>query len=176
MSEVLKNIPAEEGVRRIEAGKGENFDVGGAHLTWKVKAVDSAYQFTVYEMTLEPGEEVPVHSHTSAESFYVLSGSADFYRIRDGREDWILCEAGDVMILPPNSFHGFRNCGPSRCRLLGISTVAHQTFFDAVAEADRKNSFASMSASESMKTIAQIALKNHMYFAPISIGRKSGDA
>jgi quercetin dioxygenase-like cupin family protein len=172
--QVLRNIPAEEGVRRVSAGEGERFDIAGAHLTWKVKALDSAYQFSVCEMTLAPGEGVPVHSHTSAESFYVLTGSIDFYRIYEGKEDWVSCEAGDLMILPPNSFHGFRNRALSVCRMLGISTAAHQTFFDAVAEADRKTSFASMPHSEAMREIAQIALKNHMYFAPIDVSRTEG--
>jgi quercetin dioxygenase-like cupin family protein len=171
MSEVLQNIPAEEGVRRVGAGEGEKFDIAGAHLTWKVKSHESACQFSVCEMILAPGEGVPVHSHTSAESFYVLTGSVDFYRIHDGKEDWLHCEAGDLMILPPNSLHGFYNRGLSACRLLGISTAAHQAFFDAVAKADRENSFASMPPSEAMGKIARIALKNHMYFAPIDISR-----
>jgi quercetin dioxygenase-like cupin family protein len=174
MSEVLQNIPAVEGVRKVRAGEGEKFEIAGAHLTWKVKALDSAYQFSVCEMTLAPGERVPVHSHTSAESFYVLTGSVDFYRVRDGKEDWVNCDAGDLMILPPNSLHGFQNRGLSVCRLLGISTAAHQTFFDAVVEADRETSFASMPLSEAMGKIAQIALRNHMYFAPIDVSRTRG--
>jgi quercetin dioxygenase-like cupin family protein len=171
MSEVLQNIPAVEGVRWVGSGEGEKFDIAGAHLTWKVKAIDSAYQFSVCEMTLAPGEGVPVHSHTSAESFYVLTGSVDFYRISDGKEDWVYCEAGDLMILLPNSLHRFCNRGSSMCRVLGISTAAHQTFFDAVAAADRETSFASMPPSEAMRKIARIALKNHMYFVPVDVSR-----
>jgi mannose-6-phosphate isomerase-like protein (cupin superfamily) len=174
MSEVLQNIPAVEGVRKVGRGEGEKFDIAGAHLTWKVKASDSAYQFSVCEMTLAPGEGVPVHSHASAESFYVLTGSVDFYRTSDGKEDWVHCEAGDMMILPPNALHGFYNYGSSECRVLGISTPAHQAFFDAVARADRETSFASMPPSEAMGKIAGIALKNHMYFAPIDINRRDG--
>jgi quercetin dioxygenase-like cupin family protein len=170
MTEVLRNIPAEEGVRRVGAGEGEKFDIAGAHLTWKVKSLDSAYQFSVCEMTLAPGEGVPVHSHSSAESFYVLTGTVDFYRINDGKEDWLHCEAGDLMILPPNSLHGFQNRGLSLCRLLGISTAAHQAFFDSVVDADREARFASMPHSRAMEKIAQIAQKHHMYIAPIGVG------
>jgi mannose-6-phosphate isomerase-like protein (cupin superfamily) len=170
--EALQNIPAAEGVRRVGRGEGEKFDIAGAHLTWKVKASESAYQFSVCEVTLAPEEGVPVHCHTSAESFYVLTGSVDFYRTIDGKEDWVHCEAGDLMILPPNALHGFYNGGSSVCRVLGISTPAHQTFFDAVAEADRETSFASMPFSEAMGKIARIALKNQMYFAPIDISRR----
>ena len=85
MSDVFQSIPAIEGVRKLRQGEGERFDVAGAHLTWKVKAQDSAYSFSVCEMSLAPGEGVPVHSHTSAEAFYVLSGAAEFFR-RDRRQ------------------------------------------------------------------------------------------
>jgi quercetin dioxygenase-like cupin family protein len=171
MNDILQTIQAIEGVRKVGRGEGEQFDVAGAHLIWKVKAEDSAYSFSVNEMTLAPGEGVPVHSHTSAESFYVLSGVADFFRVTDGKEDWVHCETGELMILPPNSLHGFYNRGSSDCRVLGISTAVHQTFFDAVADADRTSSFASMSPAEAMGKIAQIASENHMYFAPLDVSQ-----
>jgi hypothetical protein len=107
----------------------------------------------------------------SAESFYVLSGVADFFRVIDGKEDWVRCETGELMILPPNSLHGFYNRGSSDCCVIGISTAVHQTFFDAVADADRTSSFASMSPAEAMGKIAQIASENHMYFAPIDVSQ-----
>jgi quercetin dioxygenase-like cupin family protein len=171
MSHNFSYIPALEGVRKVAFGEGEKFDVAGAHLVWKVRGEESAYNFSVCEMTLAPGEGVPLHSHTSAESFYVISGRADFFRLNDGKENWVRCEPGDVMILPPNSLHGFYNKGTSACRLLGISTAVHQTFFDAVAEAEREKSFSSLPPEEAMGKIAQIALNHHMYFAPVDISK-----
>jgi quercetin dioxygenase-like cupin family protein len=171
MDDILQTIPSVEGVRKVRRGEGEKFDIAGAHLIWKVKAQDSAYSFSVNEMTLASGEGVPVHSHTSAESFYVLSGAAEFFRVTGGKEDWIRCETGELMILPPNSLHGFYNRESSECRVLGISTAVHQTFFDAVGEADRTSSFASMLPREAMGKIAQIASENHMYFAPIDVSQ-----
>jgi quercetin dioxygenase-like cupin family protein len=169
MNNDFSTIPAVEGVRKVAVGEGEKFDVAGAHLVWKVRGEDSAYNFSVCEMTLAPGEGVPLHSHTSAESFYVLSGVADFFRLNEGQEDWVRCESGEVMILPPNSLHGFYNKGTTVCRLLGISTAVHQTFFDAVAEADRTKSFSSLPPEQAMAKIAQLALSHHMYFAPVDI-------
>jgi quercetin dioxygenase-like cupin family protein len=171
MNSVLQSVQAVEGVRKVCREEGEQFDIAGVHLTWKVKAHDSAYSFSVMEATLAPGEGVPVHSHPSVESFYVLSGDADFFRVTGGEEDWIRCEAGELMILPPNSLHGLYNHGPSDCRLLGISTAVHQTFFDAVADADRTSSFASMPPADAMSKIAQIASDNHMYFAPMDVSQ-----
>jgi quercetin dioxygenase-like cupin family protein len=169
MNDVFQSIPAVEGVRKVGRDEGESFDVAGAHLVWKVKAEDSAYSFSVNEMALAPGEGVPLHSHTSAECFYVLAGEADFFRLKDVKEDWVRAGAGETMILPPNSLHGFFNRGTSVCRLLGISTAVHQTFFDAVAKADREISFASMAPVDAMGKISGIALENHMYFPTVDI-------
>jgi gentisate 1,2-dioxygenase len=115
---------------------------------------------------LHPGEGVPLHSHSSPEVFYVLEGQADFFRVVDGKEDWIRCKTGTTMILPPNSLHAFYNKSSGLCRLLGISTQLHQTFFDAVASADQEEPFSSRPLSEAMERIAQIGLQHNMYFAP----------
>jgi mannose-6-phosphate isomerase-like protein (cupin superfamily) len=169
MNDVLQRIPSVEGVRKIGVGEGEKFDVAGAHFVWKVKAEDSAMSFSVNEMTLETGEGVPVHSHTSAECFYVLTGEAHFFRFKDGKEDWVRATPGELMILPPNSLHGFFNFGGETCRLLGVSTAVHQTFFDAVQRADDESNFATMDLSEAMGKIGLIALDNHMYFPPVPV-------
>lgn len=174
MNDLLQKVPSAEGVRKIGVGEGERFDVAGAHILWKVRAEDSAYAFTVNELTLAPGENVPAHSHTSAECFYVLSGEAHFFRVKDGKEDWLRVAAGEVVLLPPNAMHGFFNLGSATCRLLGISTAAHQLFFDAVARADAESSFAAMPMPEAMGKIGALALENHMYFPPVAVSPPEG--
>ena len=124
MSDVLQNIRAIEGARKVAPDDGERFDVAGAHLTWKVKGEDSGYAFSLCEQTLAGGEGVPLHSHASPEVFYVLKGQADLLRIVGGKENWIRCEAGSTMILPPNSLHAFCNRSVEPCRLLGILHTA----------------------------------------------------
>jgi hypothetical protein len=61
MSEIFQSIPAVEGVRKVGRDEGESFDVAGAHLVWKVKAADSAYSFSVNEMTLALGSGNDIH-------------------------------------------------------------------------------------------------------------------
>jgi quercetin dioxygenase-like cupin family protein len=169
MSVALQNIRATEGVRRVAPGEGEHFDVAGAHLIWKVKGEDSGYAFSVCEQTLAPGEGVPLHSHSSPEVFYILAGQTDFFRIVDGKEDWIRCESGSTMILPPNSLHALYNRSSEPCRVLGISTQLHQTFFDAVASADQKEPFSALPLPKAMARVAQIGLRHSMYFAPYDV-------
>jgi quercetin dioxygenase-like cupin family protein len=169
MAVPLQNIPASEGARKVARGEGERFEVAGAHLTWKVKGEDSGYAFSVCEQTLAPGEGVPLHSHSSPEAFYILVGQTDFFRIVGGKEDWIHCETGSTMILPPNSLHALYNRSSEPCRVLGISTQLHQTFFDAVASADQKESFSALPLSEAMARITQIGQRHNMYFAPYDV-------
>jgi quercetin dioxygenase-like cupin family protein len=166
MSVAFQNIPPTEGARKVAPEEGEHFDVAGAHLTWKVKGQDSGYAFSVCEQTLAPGEGVPLHSHSSPEVFYVLEGQADFFRIVEGKGDWILCETGSTMILPPNSLHAFCNRSSEPCRVLGISTQLHQTFFDAVASADQSEPFSALPLAEAMARVAEIGLRHNVYFAP----------
>src|SRR5262249_28945014 len=153
MNTELRNIPATEGVRKVGRGEGERFEIAGTQVVWKVKGEDSGYAFSVCELTLAPGDGVPLHSHASAEAFHVLAGAADFFRIVDGEEDWIRCETGELMIVPPNALRAFYNNASEPCRLLGISTPLHQAFFDAVSRADHDRSFASLPFSEVMSVV-----------------------
>jgi quercetin dioxygenase-like cupin family protein len=173
MSSTLQKIPAIEGARKVVPGEGERFDVAGAHLTWKVKGEDSSYAFSVCEQVLAPGEGVPLHSHSSPEAFYVLEGDVDFFRILKGKEGWVRCEVGSTMILPPNSLHAFYNRSPEPCRLLGISTQLHQTFFDAVIRADKKEPFSAQPLAEAMARVAEIGLQHNMYFPPYTVNAGS---
>jgi quercetin dioxygenase-like cupin family protein len=169
MNTFFQSIPTTEGIRKVEAGEGEKFDVAGVHLTWKAKGEDTGYAFSICEQTLAPGEGVPLHSHASAEVFYVLAGAADFFRLVDGEQNWIRCATGELMILPPNSLHGFYNKTPEPCHLLGISTQLHQTFFDAVASADEDKPFASVPFPEAMRLVAKIGAQHNFYFAPVEV-------
>ena len=169
MNVALENVPASEGVRKIAPGHGEPFDVAGAHLTWKVKGEDSGYAFSICEQTIAPGESIPLHSHSSPEVFYVLTGEIDFFRIVHGKEDWLRCETGSTVILPSNSLHALYNRFSEPCRVLGISTQLHQTFFDEVASADRKEPFSALPFAKAMARVAEIGLKHNMYFAPYDI-------
>ena len=164
MSTTLQNIPATEGIRKVAPGEGERFDVAGAHLTWKVKGENSGYAFSVCEQSLAPGEGVPLHSHPYAEVFYILEGHIDFFRVVGGEGDWVHCEVGATMILPPNALHAFYNKTSGSCRVLGISTQLHQAFFDAVAKADQETPFSALRASEAMARVAQIGSQHSMSF------------
>ena len=63
---------------RIRRGDGEDFDIAGAKLTWKVKSDVTDTLFCFFEQVLAPGDGVPLHTHSYTETFYVLSGAVTF--------------------------------------------------------------------------------------------------
>jgi quercetin dioxygenase-like cupin family protein len=72
---------ADHNVRKIYRNEGELMDVLGLRMTWKIKAKDTGYAFSVYEAELAPGQSIPLHTHPYPEFFHVLDGSLDFERI-----------------------------------------------------------------------------------------------
>jgi quercetin dioxygenase-like cupin family protein len=58
-----------------------------------------------WDMPARAGGAGPHFHRTFSESFYVLSGSVEFY---DG-SGWIRGEAGDFLYVPEGGVHGFRN-------------------------------------------------------------------
>jgi quercetin dioxygenase-like cupin family protein len=168
MTNTALQIPPTEGVRKIGAGEGEHFDIADSRFTWKAKAADTGYAFAIYELPLDPGKGVPLHSHPYAEVFYILDGRVDFMRLTDGQQGWVSCERGETLIVPPNAFHGFANRSGTPARLLSTANLLHQAFFD---EASRP-ALATDSLPASPPDMAELqralglAPKYNMFFAP----------
>jgi len=163
---VSRHIPAGRGLRKVARDEGERFNVAGASFVWKVKNEDSGHALSMFEMTLEPGDGVPLHGHPYAEVFYVLAGEIDFLRVDDGETEWVPAADGETIIVPINGLHAFYNRTGRSARLLSISSQLHQAFFDAVAAADRHAPFADVPFPEAMARVAAIAERYDMHFPP----------
>jgi len=62
------------------------------------------------------GEGPSAHTHPYSETFVVLEGRARF-RYGDG---FIEAEAGAIVVVPPDTAHGFTGIGPGRLRMVTI--------------------------------------------------------
>ena len=102
------------GIKKVPANGGPVVGVAGQRLTWKARGEDIAYIFSTYEMTLFPEKAVALHYHPYAEVFYVLDGEVEFGSMKDGREEWIPCLAGETVIAGPDVVHGFATAPVSR--------------------------------------------------------------
>jgi quercetin dioxygenase-like cupin family protein len=59
-----------------------------------------------------PGSEVPAHRHSCGEVFVIVEGRG-IYTVGDTE---IVAEPGDMVIVPPNTWHSFRPDGDLRLR------------------------------------------------------------
>jgi quercetin dioxygenase-like cupin family protein len=149
---------------RVKSSAGEHYDIAGAQWTWKVRGSQTNGTFCFFEMSLEPGEGVPLHAHSYPEAFYILEGEVEFYP-GDGNGAMLACAAGDVVLARPEVQHSFFNRSHGKVRLLSISTAAHECFFDAVVAADRERPFASMPPQEIFARVAAIGAQTDTRFA-----------
>ena len=69
--------------------------------------------------TRRPGEGPDPHTHPYPETFIVLEGSGRF-RYGDG---FVEADAGEIVVVPPNTAHGFKGLGPGRLRMVTIHTA-----------------------------------------------------
>jgi len=69
--------------------------------------------------TCEPGYRTAPHYHPYVESLFILEGVMEAWVV--GKEDALITlRPGDIIALPANMPHAFRNPGPGVLRLLGI--------------------------------------------------------
>ena len=60
-----------------------------------------------------PGVKVPLHVHPYAEAFVVYEGEATF----TAGDESIVATAGQVVVVPPETPHGFENTGDATLRI-----------------------------------------------------------
>ncbi len=65
--------------------------------------------YCVMRGTIPPGVSVPLHSHSDAESFYVLSGEAEALVQTAGGLEWQNLRPGDFIHIPGGAKHAWRN-------------------------------------------------------------------
>jgi mannose-6-phosphate isomerase-like protein (cupin superfamily) len=89
-------------------------------------------QFGLYrwEMGGDPAGPFPHFHRSISESFYILSGTI---RIFTGAE-WVECNPGDFVYVPPGGLHGFRNeSGKSASMLLHFAPGApREEYFEGL--------------------------------------------
>lgn len=69
--------------------------------------------------TCQPGYRTPDHFHPYCEYLFIIEGVMEAWLV--GRENEVQrLNAGDMIALPPDTPHAFRNPGPGELRLLGI--------------------------------------------------------
>ncbi len=69
--------------------------------------------------TCEPGYQTARHHHPYVESLFIVEGTMEAWLVGD-EANRITLHAGDMIALPADTPHAFRNPGPATLRLLGV--------------------------------------------------------
>jgi quercetin dioxygenase-like cupin family protein len=91
----------------VRAGHGIPVHLG--HATIQLLTLPREDSYWVMKASLHPGESVPLHSHSDAEDFYLLSGEAEaLVQAKHGLE-WQTIKMGDFIHIPGDMKHAWRN-------------------------------------------------------------------
>ena len=152
-------------VRKVGRDEGELVEVLGLRMRSKVKAKDTGYAFSVYEMELAPGQGVPLHTHPYPEFFHVLAGTLDVERLGpDGPGEWVRCREGESMHVPINAPHGFANRSDRPARFLSTSTYYHEAIFNEVGAPVGPGAEAGPPTADAVRRFEAVAARHQGYF------------
>ena len=120
-------IPADNLNRRLIVASADDptavhLGVVGDTYTILVSGEDTAGRYSLIDMYVPPGGGPPPHRHDFEESFTVLEGEIEAMF----RGETVSLRAGQVIQIPANAPHQFRNSSARPARLLCICSPAGQ--------------------------------------------------
>jgi quercetin dioxygenase-like cupin family protein len=95
-------------------------------------SADDAQDFCILRGTVPPGVSVPLHSHPDTEEFYIISGSLEALKCDAGGHTWVAAKTGDLIHVPGNTPHAWRNSWAEPAVALIVTTKKMARFFQEV--------------------------------------------
>lgn len=94
-------------------------------------SAESGSPNTVVYLEVDPGERIPLHTHTAEEIFVVLQGTGI---VTAGDQQWS-ATAGVIAVAPAYARHGWENTGSETLKLVGFfgANVVINEFDEPVA-------------------------------------------
>lgn len=86
----------------------------GVKVRWLITEETGAPNFAMRQFLVEPGGSTPRHAHPWEHEAFILSGSGVVLG-EDGEKHF---KPGDVIFVPPDEEHQFRNTGDEELRFL----------------------------------------------------------
>lgn len=106
-------------LHRVVEGTHQSFDLFGPTVEFLVLPEESQNEFSVLRGVIPPGFSVPMHSHPSAEDFYIISGQTQALKQ----------VPGDYFHVPSGARHAWRNVSGEPLVVLIITTARLGRFF-----------------------------------------------
>ena len=113
-----------------QSRKNDRIEILGIELEWKLRRDDTVGQYCVLAATMPPGIGVPVQQHPEQEAFFILEGQAEFAVENGAGLAWKEVNPGDMVNIPPDAIHGFRNGSDRDVKLLLTCEPGLGRFFE----------------------------------------------
>lgn len=89
-------------------------DIFGSLVTFQVRSAETDGAYAIVETVVPPGRsKLQMHVHAASETFQILDGEFEFHATRDGQTAVFRATAGDMVHIPPNIPHAYRNVASS---------------------------------------------------------------
>ncbi len=148
-----------------ERAKNDRIEILGVELEWKLKRNDTVDQYCVLAATIPPGAGIPVHQHPQQEAFFILEGQPEFAVAISAELPWKEVNPGDMVNIPPDTMHGFRNAGDRDVKLLLTCAAELGRFFEEAGTPLTENESARANLSpEEIQRVLEIARKHGQRF------------
>jgi quercetin dioxygenase-like cupin family protein len=111
--------------------------------------------------TIPPGAVVPLHSHSDSdvELFYILDGSIESFRSKDGTQGWTTVGMGDLVTIPGNTKHAWRNTSRFPATVILVTTSRMYAFFRELAKPFDPDQPTSPPTREEIQEIFEVAAR-----------------
>jgi len=93
----------------VAPSSGETLEVFGPTVQFLIAPQSSDEAPCIIKGIIPPGGFVPIHSHPGIEAFFVISGQVEVFTEAGEKPHWIAAGPGDLIEVPSNAKHGFRN-------------------------------------------------------------------
>jgi len=143
--------------RIISEGDVEVLDIFGPTIEFLVAPQSSDEAPCVMRGTIPPGVSVPLHSHAGIESFFVHSGRVDVFSDEGGKPHWITAGPGELIEVPDNAKHAFRNASSDPIVQLITTTSKLGRFFQEVGRPVIRGKSISRPSPDEIQRFVQIA-------------------
>lgn len=132
------------------------FEVLGVTLQWQLRSSETDNQYCALLATVPPGAMVPPHQHVEQEAFFMVEGTGEFARLEGGSLVWKPVPAGEMINIPSDAVHGFRNSTDRDIRCLITAHPNIENFFlEAGTPVTNASGPPTMEAIERVLTIAR---------------------
>jgi quercetin dioxygenase-like cupin family protein len=160
----FEKLEQETGMKE-QSERNDRVEVLGIELEWKLRRNDTVDQYCVLAATMPPGARVPLHQHPQQEAFFILEGQAEFAVENGAGLTWRKVNPGDVINVPPDAIHGFRNEGDRNVKLLLTCQASLGKFFEEAGTPLTDNQSARTTLSpEEIQRVLTIAKKHGQRF------------